>query len=251
MSEPPKLSEEATLDIRDKSRATIAYALREVADMVREDPSALAFIPPEVWYSRLDKVSGVVVNHALNVAWKDWGEAATIEANFVSWRPTQYAGYFVSDRGEVRGPRGQILRPGLNSGGYLAVSVRRKTVSVHQLVCIAFHGPRPSPDHQVAHGNGVPSDNRAVNLRWATPAENTEDSRRHGTFVLGREKRGGEQHSQARLTAEDVATIRAEYATGRVSLRVLGERFGVHRSHIHGIVTGKAWASHGITEGET
>lgn len=72
MSEPPKLSESATLDIRDKCRAVLAYAMREVADMVRGDPSALAFIPPELWDSRLDKVAGAVVNHALNVAWKDW-----------------------------------------------------------------------------------------------------------------------------------------------------------------------------------
>lgn len=48
----------------------------------------------------------------------------------------------------------------------------RKTFKVHQLVCEAFHGPKPSPKHIVLHLNEDPSDNRPVNLRWGTRKEN-------------------------------------------------------------------------------
>ena len=42
----------------------------------------------------------------------------------------------------------------------------------HSLVCTAFHGPRPD-GYQCDHINGIPTDNRACNLQWVTPAENT------------------------------------------------------------------------------
>ena len=48
----------------------------------------------------------------------------------------------------------------------------RKTYRVHQLVCEAFHGPRPSPSHIVLHLNEEASDNRPENLRWGTRKEN-------------------------------------------------------------------------------
>lgn len=41
----------------------------------------------------------------------------------------------------------------------------------HTLVCTAFHGPRPD-GFQCDHINGIPTDNRACNLQWVTPAEN-------------------------------------------------------------------------------
>ncbi|WP_208609489.1 HNH endonuclease signature motif containing protein [Streptomyces atriruber] len=56
-----------------------------------------------------------------------------------------------------------------------------KVESAHFLVCVAFHGPRPTASHQVAHGDGDPTNNRPCNLRWATPAENSAGAVRHGT----------------------------------------------------------------------
>ncbi|WP_449411892.1 HNH endonuclease signature motif containing protein [Methylobacterium komagatae] len=44
---------------------------------------------------------------------------------------------------------------------------------VHRLVCEAFHGPAPTPEHQVAHADGTRWNARADNLRWATRTENT------------------------------------------------------------------------------
>lgn len=43
---------------------------------------------------------------------------------------------------------------------------------VHRLVCEAFHGPQPSPEHIVLHLDEDPSNNRSDNLRWGTREEN-------------------------------------------------------------------------------
>jgi len=40
---------------------------------------------------------------------------------------------------------------------------------VDELVCEAFHGPRPSPEHEVRHRDGNITNNRASNLMWVLP----------------------------------------------------------------------------------
>jgi len=50
---------------------------------------------------------------------------------------------------------------------------------VHRLVLEAFVGPCPE-GMECRHLDGDPSNNRLENLRWGTPAENTEDKRKHG-----------------------------------------------------------------------
>lgn len=164
------------------------------------------------------------------------------EGDTAEWIPTQYAGYYVNEHGAVRGPSGRVLRPGRRSG-YLSIHVTGgKNALVHQLVCIAFHGPRPTPTHQAAHNNGNPLDNRAVNLRWATRSENTKDALRHGALPP-LPARPGELNPRARLTWDEVAEIRSEYAAGRASTRALARRFGVSHGHIQRIVVGSRWVS--------
>lgn len=45
-------------------------------------------------------------------------------------------------------------------------------LKVHQLVCEAFNGPRPSDKHVVSHLNENALDNRPENLVWTTQKEN-------------------------------------------------------------------------------
>ncbi len=47
-----------------------------------------------------------------------------------------------------------------------------RTFKIHQLVCEAFHGPKPSPKHIVLHLDEDPSNNTPINLRWGTRKEN-------------------------------------------------------------------------------
>ena len=51
-------------------------------------------------------------------------------------------------------------------------------LKVHRLVCEAFHGPAPSPDHVVAHNDENGLNNVPDNLRWATHEENANDPQR-------------------------------------------------------------------------
>lgn len=62
---------------------------------------------------------------------------------------------------------------------YLHILVRRigdgprqAPRKVHQLVCEAFHGPKPFPEAVVIHADENGLNNRPENLRWGTQKEN-------------------------------------------------------------------------------
>lgn len=112
----------------------------------------------------------------------------------------------VTPGGNVRTERLRKLR--ITPAGYVQLSLytdgQPKTFLVHRLVCEAFHGPAPSYAHEVAHGDGCASNNRADNLRWATPSENQADKRMHGTVPDFR----GERSARAKVTDAIVQEIR-------------------------------------------
>lgn len=86
----------------------------------------------------------------------------------VEWRPVAGSpGYDVSSDGQVRSPRGRVLRAAPNSKGYLKVCLTRaRQEYVHRLVAFAFLGPPPQPWYEVDHRNFHRFDNRVTNLRW-------------------------------------------------------------------------------------
>lgn len=57
---------------------------------------------------------------------------------------------------------------------------KRKKLKVHKLVCRAFHGEKPSIEHEVRHLDGDTMNNHADNLAWGTRSENAKDRVRHG-----------------------------------------------------------------------
>ena len=73
--------------------------------------------------------------------------------------------------------------------GYLLVVMNANRRSfgrgVHTMVCEAFHGPKPSTEHETRHLDGHRLNNRADNLAWGTKQENADDKRRHGTVACG------------------------------------------------------------------
>ncbi len=155
-----------------------------------------------------------------------------------TWHATQHPGYLVTTDGRVRGPSGRVLKQKLVKG-YPCVGISDRWTYVHTIMCTTFLGPRPTPTHQVAHGNGVRHDNRLTNLRWATPAENSADAVRHGTSPL-RPGGAGERNGHARLTWDQVRQIRAS-ARGGASTRQLAGEYGIGKSQVHNIVSGKQW----------
>lgn len=153
--------------------------------------------------------------------------------------------YQASDHGRVRRhpdhpshlPR-EALAASRAAKGYHCVRLMRDGRAhwqlVHVLICETFHGPKPSPAHEVAHGDGDPGNARAENLRWATRIENHADKRAHGTH------REGETISWSQLTERDVRIIRSLLADS-VSIRVIATAYGLSVSAIEGIKYERTW----------
>jgi hypothetical protein len=53
--------------------------------------------------------------------------------------------------------------------------------------------------------------------------------------------KSGTANGSAKISEDDVRTIRAEYATRKSSLRQLSARYGMRTSSIWGVATGKTW----------
>jgi len=145
--------------------------------------------------------------------------------------------------------RGRLLRVSLDQDGYLQVTLNengeKKAQHIHKLVCVAFHGHAPSPQHQVRHLNGNKLNVHPDNLCWGTSAEQHEDQARHGTGTAG------ERNPRALVTQEKVDGIRADYAkelTGRLRVRrgwypETQQKHGITRGLLAGIVMGRNWRS--------
>lgn len=149
--------------------------------------------------------------------------------------------YEVSSLGRVRSlvrRKVRIMTPTPRASGYLGVTLRNHpapvvTRTVHTLVLNAFRGPKPTPEHQSAHDDGVGTNNRLTNLFWKTPAENSADRERHGTWV-----RGERQHL-SKLTAAQVLEIRRRAPNERYV--DLAAEFGVVKQNISQIVNRRTW----------
>lgn len=168
------------------------------------------------------------------------------------WRPVEgFPHYEVSNLGRVRRAFDSPIHPWTKPGmvrnprpmrdGYIPINLPRPngpgmvTIKAHRLVCIAFHGPQPSPDHEVAHNNGVRHDNRASNLRWATTSENQRDRIAHGTTVRG------VRNGRAKLSPQEVRQIRALFSGGRRKAH-LARLYGLGQTTITRIVNRTAWS---------
>ncbi len=75
--------------------------------------------------------------------------------------------------------RGKVKVPQIKNT-YYAVWLGKKPWYVHNLVLLAFVGPRPD-DYQCCHNDGNPLNNNLENLRWDTRSANMLDTIRHGT----------------------------------------------------------------------
>lgn len=130
---------------------------------------------------------------------------------------------------------GRIRKTRHSRDGYLLVNLSvdgvRKTVSVHPLVCAAFHGARPGQQFVSCHNNGIKDDCRPDNLRWDTQSGNLKDRHAHGTAPTGENQYG------AKLTWDAVRDIRAS----NDNVRDLAERYGVYHNHIRKILRNEKW----------
>lgn len=165
------------------------------------------------------------------------------------WRPSpDFPNYLVSSEGQVRrilrdkhrrcGDLGRILRPSV-ADGYLHVILmrdrQRNTALVNRLVAHAFLGVPPSPEHQAAHWDGNRQNNRASNLRWASPLENQADKLRHRTLHV--------RTWNSKLSETDIERVRDMACCG-ISQKRIGAHFDVQPAYIGKVVRGLKWRQH-------
>ncbi len=85
-----------------------------------------------------------------------------------------------SENGDILLLDGRISKGTKCSNGYKYIGIDSKTYRVHILICTLFHGPKPTPNHQVSHKKSKGDDNRACNLEWATQSENSKTTTING-----------------------------------------------------------------------
>lgn len=164
------------------------------------------------------------------------------------WVPGYEPLYEISDQGNLRsryntGHISNILRktPKLLKGGNLPdgrkfytliKNGQKKYKYAHQIVMLAFVGPRPE-GKEVCHNNGKNTDNRLKNLRYATHKENIEDKKKHGTHQVG------ENTSGAKLREDQVVEIFSK--KHKNSSKSLGVKYNVSHKTIEDIFYGVTW----------
>ena len=116
------------------------------------------------------------------------------------------------------------------------------TIPVHRLVALAFLGAPQDGQTLVRHLNGDGVDNRADNLAWGGPKENSEDARRHGTLPQG-------ELGTSVLSVMDVRAIRRMLQDG-LSHAEIGRTSGVSGGVVSDVASGASWSHLPLIEGE-
>lgn len=143
--------------------------------------------------------------------------------------------------------------------GYGKVGAFGKTQRAHRLVWILVNGPIPDGMF-VCHSCDYPACCNPSHLFLGSPTENV-----HDMVAKGRDRQNtnselrprgdthyartqperlarGEQHGNAKVTAEMVRQIRARYSEMPGQTRVLAAEFGISRNQLRAIAKGQSWA---------
>lgn len=165
---------------------------------------------------------------------------ASVSASMgTTWLPIDGWPYQVSSDGRVRrAESGKIVQGVDNGKGYAVLNLckdsKPKTFLVSRLVCAAFHGPAPEGKPHCAHRDCDSWNNKASNLRWATPQENIND-----TVSCGRNSKGA-RHAHAKFTEDDVLDMRLLWAMGMYP-REIAAAFNTNPSRAWRIATREQW----------
>lgn len=229
---------------RGRNKVTLHYFGKIGRRVFVDELVATTFICPRPSQSHIViHKDGDLLNDRLpNV---QWGLPLSMQPDGLEWRPIPgFSGYDVREDGVIRRSKpssngrtnqiGSIIKAQCFSkyGHLTALLVGDDGLvhghTVHRLVCLAFHGPKPSPIHQAAHNDGKPSNNHWRNLRWATPQENANDKFLHGTNLAGN------RNPRSILSVNDVIAIRRELASDSPrTYGQIGRHYGVSSAAIY------------------
>lgn len=159
-------------------------------------------------------------------------------------------GYEISRSGVVRsiarhtaaGMRGgKVVNCYINGAGYPAFNMsldgRIKTVRLHRVLAEMFKpNPRPDTDIHVNHIDGDKTNHDLDNLEWVTPKGNVDHA-----LETGLNKVRGEDNGMAKLTHEQVRTMRAAYTGLRGQKAALAREYGITHRAVRFILKGETY----------
>ena len=119
--------------------------------------------------------------------------------------------------------------------GYGRLQYQGRQVTAHRLAFELATGAPPPAELYVCHSCDTRLCCRPDHLWLGSAAENTRDAVSKGRM------HPGEQHPGARLTADQVATIRDRLSSGERGTDVAAH-FGVHPNTVYAIGKGRTWA---------
>lgn len=150
-----------------------------------------------------------------------------------------FPGYYINTSGRVWSTRSNNWLKYKQSEGHLCVRPTKQGIryirKAHRLVLETYVGPRPE-GMQCRHINGRQANVDLDNLCWDTSKQNGWDRVQRGST------RRGEQQESAKLTEQDVLSIRAFWrGSGPHNQRNIAKMFGVSRMCINKIINRKTW----------
>lgn len=157
------------------------------------------------------------------------------------WMPVKgHPSYHISNLGRIKSHKRIpeiFMNPFINGKGYLRIELDDKSYSVHRLVLIHYKPIEGMELLQGNHKNLIKTDNRDVNLEWNTNQENSDHS-----WANGRKAVRGSKQGSSKLTEADVREIKHHLCMGNYTQSKLSEMYGVCKSTIGKIATGKNWS---------
>ena len=126
----------------------------------------------------------------------------------------------------------RFIKPGIHKNGYFYYIINNKSTLAHRLIAQTFI---PNPDNlsAVHHRNNSKRDNRVENLQWISQVDNSRKAKEDGLYPKG------ENNSCVKLTEEQAKKIKYEHKD--LTIRKIGELYGVHHSQIISIRNERSW----------
>lgn len=122
-------------------------------------------------------------------------------------------------------------------GGYLyapiAVKGKQRSIPIHVLLADTFIAPQ-SPQFEVRHLDGNPSNNSLENLAYGTKKDNANDRIRCGNHTIGI------KHGRALLSENDVREIRHLYDLGQ-TIASIARQYKRGETTIFDVVKRRHW----------